>query len=119
MCNERDVLKENYQELQGEYDDIVRRETYLQGINRQLRNKLVTAESQLVEVTGNCIESQPASSQSSSSEESPSTPHHSRKETLLYQENQDLLDLLHILSGMTSIPYSGVGNVEIVGGYEI
>ena len=102
--------------MHGLYEEIAHREMHLQGLNRQLRNKLVTAESRLVEVTGNSMESQPSSTHSSTSETMNvigNTSNLSRKESLIIQENQELVDLLHILSGMTSIPYVGVGNVYL------
>ena len=89
---------------------------HLQGLNRQLRNKLVSAESRLVEITGNSMESQPSSVNSATSENMNNTDIKStlpRKESLIIQENQELVNLLYILSGMNSIPYTGVGNVSL------
>ena len=110
------MLKEDYDELHGLYEEIARREMHLQGLNRQLRNKLVSAESRLVEITGNSMESQPSSVNSATSENMNNTDIKStlpRKESLIIQENQELVNLLYILSGMHSIPYTAVGNVSL------
>lgn len=113
ICRERDSLKEEIDELHKLYDDVVRRETDLQGINRQLRNKALAAESRLVELSNS--DDFPGSSLTSSDASTNGTGtivQSKLKEDVLRQENTELVELLTLLSGMTSIPFMGVGNVR-------
>lgn len=106
-------MKEEIDELHKLYDDVVRRETDLQGINRQLRNKALAAESRLVELSNSYDFPGSSLTSSDASTNGTGTIVQSKlKEDVLRQENTELVELLTLLSGMTSIPFMGVGNVR-------
>lgn len=113
ICRERESLKKEIEEVHSLYDETLRRETDLQGINRQLRTKALAAESRLVELSNSDDSLDGSMNDSNSSTNVGSIRVQKKlKEDVIRQENTELIELLTLLSGMTSIPFTGVGNVR-------
>lgn len=101
------VLKEECLEIRGAYDKIIRNESQQQLLNRQLLVKIVDAESRLVEfINGKSLNT------SGSSTDTVLETDNRREMDLLVKENNNLLSLLSTITGMNSIPFSGVGSVD-------
>lgn len=96
--------------MRTNYDKYVRYDTHNQGLYRQLLSKLLDAETRLVQLTTE----KSLNSSESSMDTVIQTDTNLDSTDYLVKENENLVALLSLLSGMNSIPFMGLGNVVFV-----
>ena len=115
MCKEKLAIKEEHEEMVSLYEKVLKQESYLQGLNRHLRLKLLDAENRLVALSKQ-EDSSMINGSESSNDSTPRSPRRDlskQKEEMILKENTNLLELLSLLSGLNCITFVCVGNVSL------